>query len=166
MSSGVNRFRERLRVLVDEAGSQSALARKTGVSQQQIARFLTGERQPLTSTAIALARGAGVSLEWLTGAGDDVRLRRGLEAMARMADVVRAVAGLGPKTQRKISDEELDVPLMAAALECADEAIKEMKLDLRDRRRAEFFYAIYEFWRAQHQQPSPEMLQTIVRRLT
>jgi transcriptional regulator with XRE-family HTH domain len=66
-STAMEQFRMRLAILVEMAGSQSELARRAGVSQVQISHFLSGEREPLLTTAIALAEAGGVSLEWLIG---------------------------------------------------------------------------------------------------
>lgn len=60
-------FSRRLSLLAQVAGSQNALARKAGVPQGQISHFIRGRREPVLSTLIKLARGAGVSVAWLIG---------------------------------------------------------------------------------------------------
>jgi uncharacterized protein with PIN domain len=47
--------------------TQLALAEKTGVLQEDISRYITGQREPTSSQLIKLAKGAGVSADWLLG---------------------------------------------------------------------------------------------------
>ena len=60
-------FRDRIAILIEKAGSQSALARQTGCPQGQIGHFFRGEREPVLSTLLKLAHGAGVTVAWLVG---------------------------------------------------------------------------------------------------
>lgn len=60
-------FRERLAALVREAGGQSALAKKAGISQQSLSHYLAGARRPSLETAVKIAHAAGRSMQWLTG---------------------------------------------------------------------------------------------------
>ena len=69
-SSGGGRFRERLAILVQKTGSQSALSKLSGVAQPQISRFLQGDGEPVLSTLISLARAGKVTVAWLIGESD------------------------------------------------------------------------------------------------
>lgn len=62
-------FIGRLRALVGLLGSASALARKAGISQSGLHRYLSGG-EPTRKVLVALARAADVNLQWLmTGQG-------------------------------------------------------------------------------------------------
>jgi len=62
-------FRDRLRELIGRAGSQSAFARKSGVSQQVLSFLERGTNDPSAMAAVLIAAAAGVSVDWLlTGA--------------------------------------------------------------------------------------------------
>ncbi len=62
-------FQDRLHRLVQIAGSANALAKRVGISQSGIQRYLKGG-EPTRKMLIALAEGTGVSLTWLmTGEG-------------------------------------------------------------------------------------------------
>jgi hypothetical protein len=60
---------DRLRLAVREAGGNKAVAKRAGIPGTTLDRYLAGQEMKF-SNAVALARAAGVSLEWLaTGAG-------------------------------------------------------------------------------------------------
>jgi phage repressor protein C with HTH and peptisase S24 domain len=59
-------FVERLRALIAIAGSASALAKKAGISQSGLHRYLSGG-EPTRKVLIALAEAGGVDVAWLTG---------------------------------------------------------------------------------------------------
>lgn len=66
-------FRARVRELADAAGSVNSLARRTGVPQSALARYLNVDKpsEPTLSNLVRLARATGVSVEWLaTGEGE------------------------------------------------------------------------------------------------
>ncbi|MCB9979265.1 MAG: helix-turn-helix transcriptional regulator [Rhodospirillales bacterium] len=63
-------FAQRVRKLVDEAGGQTALARKTGMSPGAIQRYLRGG-DPTRAVLIRMAQVCGVSLEWLVYGRDE-----------------------------------------------------------------------------------------------
>ncbi|PIA70949.1 c repressor [Ectopseudomonas toyotomiensis] len=65
-------FLQRLQRLVQIAGSANALAKRSGISQSGIQRYLKGG-EPTRKMLITLAECTGVSLVWLmTGKGDEV----------------------------------------------------------------------------------------------
>lgn len=68
-------FQERLQRLVQIAGSANALAKRSGISQSGIQRYLKGG-EPTRKMLITLAECTGVSLLWLlTGQGSEVALQ-------------------------------------------------------------------------------------------
>lgn len=64
-------FRSRLRRLTVQLGSQSELARRSGVSQRAISNCLSGRNLPNTDTAARIARAGGRDLTWLYGLDAD-----------------------------------------------------------------------------------------------
>jgi hypothetical protein len=60
-------FLGRLAVLVEIAGSVSALGRNSGISESSIRKYLTGS-EPTRPVLVALARATGVRLAWLVNA--------------------------------------------------------------------------------------------------
>lgn len=62
-------FSARMNYCVEQVGSASALAKKAGISQSGIRRYFTGG-EPSRPHLVAIAKAAGVSIEWLaTGEG-------------------------------------------------------------------------------------------------
>jgi len=57
-------FIERLKVLIDDAGSAEKLAKLSGVSSRNISKYLSGT-DPSRTRLIKLAKGSGVNLSWL-----------------------------------------------------------------------------------------------------
>lgn len=95
-------FTRRLIQVVDEAGGQNALARKTGLAQSGIARLVKGG-EPTLSTLKSIANASGRSLLWLTmGDIDSARPAERSDAadvvMIPILDVV-AAAGAGRDNQ-------------------------------------------------------------------
>ena len=69
-------FRTRLGTLIKRAGSQSAFARLTGISQPLIAYYASGKREPSASAVARIAQVSGVSVDWLlTGKKMPLELR-------------------------------------------------------------------------------------------
>jgi len=58
-------FAERMKVLVEKAGSAEKLASKAGMSSRVIGKYLNGESDPSRSRLVALANAAEVDLVWL-----------------------------------------------------------------------------------------------------
>lgn len=59
-----------MKVLIDQVGSAEKLARLSGMSSRVIGKYLSGDTDPSRERLIALARAAGVTVEWLaTGEG-------------------------------------------------------------------------------------------------
>lgn len=71
MKSDVDRaFIERMQKAADLAGNATKLAEATGISRRSIGDYLAGGSEPSRSRLIAIARAAGVSVDWLaTGEG-------------------------------------------------------------------------------------------------
>lgn len=79
-------FLDRLQRLVQIAGSANALAKKSGISQSGIQRYLKGG-EPTRKMLITLARCTGVSLMWLmTGEGSERSEGSGVESPAAKDD--------------------------------------------------------------------------------
>jgi phage repressor protein C with HTH and peptisase S24 domain len=58
-------FRSRLTQILPKFGSVAELARRVGVSDNAIYKWLAGRGQPSVSNLVALAQAAHVSIEWL-----------------------------------------------------------------------------------------------------
>lgn len=70
----VDNFAARLGYLVRKRGGAASLARAADVSDRVVGKWKAGESEPTVSRLVALARAAGVSVEWLAtgrGAVDD-----------------------------------------------------------------------------------------------
>ena len=65
------KFRERLRVCADKAGSIYALAQKAGFPANTLRRYLV-DSEPTRPKLIAIAKAAGVSVQWLATGEQDV----------------------------------------------------------------------------------------------
>jgi len=63
----VGEERARLALIARRFGGVGELARAVGLSDNAIYKWLAGRGQPSLASAIAIARAAGVSLEWLAG---------------------------------------------------------------------------------------------------
>lgn len=59
---------QRLEICVEKAGGKRALAKKTGISESQIFRYLKGEGEPSLAKLEKIAEGAGVRRAWLLAA--------------------------------------------------------------------------------------------------
>ncbi|MFV2947372.1 XRE family transcriptional regulator [Pseudomonas japonica] len=101
-------FLDRLQRLVQIAGSANALAKKSGISQSGIQRYLKGG-EPTRKMLITLARCTGVSLMWLmTGEGSERSEGPGVESPAGKDDAyayvplydARCSAGSGAWNER------------------------------------------------------------------
>lgn len=58
-------FVGRMRIAAQYAGNATRLAEATGISRRAIAEYLAGKSDPNRSRLIAIAKAAGVSVEWL-----------------------------------------------------------------------------------------------------
>jgi transcriptional regulator with XRE-family HTH domain len=64
-----DKFRARMKDIIDSSGSIYALAKRAGTAPNTIRRYLTNS-EPTRPMLIAIAKASGVSLEWLaTGRG-------------------------------------------------------------------------------------------------
>jgi len=71
-------LRARLAFLAKREGSNNAFARRCGVDQGQMGRYISGDREPMLSTLIQIAERAGVTLEWLVaGVGPEKPAQKG-----------------------------------------------------------------------------------------
>lgn len=65
-----NNFITRIDILIESAGGQSALARRSGLSLGAIQRYMKGG-EPTRGALVRLAEGCNVSLSWLVFGTDD-----------------------------------------------------------------------------------------------
>jgi SAM-dependent methyltransferase/transcriptional regulator with XRE-family HTH domain len=80
---------ERLALCATKAGGKRALAKKIGLSEAQLFRYLRGESEPAASKIIAMANAAGLDAGWVltgqtTSPGEGVNLRHDPELFARI----------------------------------------------------------------------------------
>ncbi len=138
-SSDLAQFRARLLILVEIAGNQSELARrsKETVTQKEISRLLKGERDPMLETAIGLATAGRVSLDWLAGRD-------------RRSPLHVPIDNLILKQAKERMDEEYQ----------ADLELEDMPLGTR----AETLVDLYEVHRRDARRPSREKVLEIIRR--
>jgi phage repressor protein C with HTH and peptisase S24 domain len=83
-------FRERIKVLIDLAGSAEKLAKKAGISARVIGKYLAEESDPSRGRLVSLARASDVSIAWL--ADGEGPMRRG-DALISSDHSVHYVSG-------------------------------------------------------------------------
>ncbi len=77
-------------------GGKRRLAEQIEISEPQLYRLISGEHQPKVETLVAIARAAGVRLEWLaTGEGP---MRPDEASVAHGPPMVKGAEGTGPAT--------------------------------------------------------------------
>lgn len=107
--SNSDAFQLRMKELVEHVGSMAEIARKCGLPESTVKKWVDGISDPSRERCIALARGTGVSLLWLvTGEGpmkalqspllrgsQDERFERGILAIAAglLNDLLAAMQG-------------------------------------------------------------------------
>lgn len=80
-------FQNRIKILIDEAGSAEKLAKKSGVGARNISKYASGDGEPARIRLNKLARATGVNLLWLSmGEGP----MRGEDAVYAMGDDVKS----------------------------------------------------------------------------
>ncbi|MGK7345428.1 MAG: LexA family transcriptional regulator [Candidatus Nitrospinota bacterium M3_3B_026] len=63
-------FRQRMEYIAMMAGNATALSKKSGVSRRAVGLYLSGKSDPTRKRLVAMAKAAGVTVEWLaTGEG-------------------------------------------------------------------------------------------------
>ena len=72
MDSG---FIDRIETLIRDAGGQSALARRTGLSLGAIQRYMKGG-EPTRGALLKISAACGVSVQWLMAGGDAVQAQQ------------------------------------------------------------------------------------------
>lgn len=120
-------FIGRLRQLVDLAGNASALARRAGISQSGLSRYLGGG-DPSRKVLLALAQATQTSVEWLASGVGSMQAQEGqgwgtlrklpLLPMGAVPDVVSPVEGTDFSAQafcfRWLSKNGLDISNLIA----------------------------------------------------
>lgn len=89
----IDRFVDRMNVLIRRAGSAAALARMAGVSESVVRKWRDGTSEPSREHCVAIAKADGCSVAWLV-AGEGPERMDGLEsAMQGRSQAVRLDVG-------------------------------------------------------------------------
>lgn len=120
---GTEHFPVRLEAIIRKCGGAASLARAAGLSDRVVGKWKSGESEPNVSRLVALARAAGVSVEWLaTGRGsvdDQVLDDPGLYDEGLDAELVAQAAGelhvLAKEEGIELSAQEVRICVKAAA---------------------------------------------------
>ncbi|QKT03452.1 helix-turn-helix domain-containing protein [Ectothiorhodospiraceae bacterium 2226] len=70
--AGVKGLPQRIAMVADVMGKKE-LARRSGISESQLYRYIGGQSQPTVEPLVALAAAAGVSIRWLVSGEGPVR---------------------------------------------------------------------------------------------
>jgi phage repressor protein C with HTH and peptisase S24 domain len=81
-------FRARLNHLLQRFGSVAEMARRVGVSDNAIYKWLSGRGQPTVANLVALAKTAGVSIEWLATGNEVSTMSRATDGSVQIGDYV------------------------------------------------------------------------------
>lgn len=71
-------LRDRLKMIVDQFGSNSAFARHIGVAETTIRRWINGSVEPKHHSLVGVAAAANVSIEWLMSGKGEMRPQGGI----------------------------------------------------------------------------------------
>ena len=111
---------ERLSLAVARIGTQKEAAAVAGVTDEQIGRWKRGQAKPAFYGIVALAKAAGVSLDWLaTGEGpreDRPRPTQSREKAVDTATVSPTAADAAPDCETKITNEHTESQPVCANL--------------------------------------------------
>lgn len=115
-------FRERLVNLARNHGGFDKLSRLCGLKESTVRKWAAGPSEPNRSRLVSLARGAGVSVEWLAvggGAQEEVKplpaVQAGVNPIA--AEVLRRLGGMLDDYLSHECDRETVVDKFNAALD-------------------------------------------------
>ncbi len=86
LSTTVEDFTTRLELIMRQFGSVAELARAIGVSDNAIYKWLAGRGQPSLPSVVAIARAAGVSVEWLATGRESIARAGGPVSIAAAGD--------------------------------------------------------------------------------
>ena len=112
-------FAERMFQAAQMAGNATRLAEATGISRRAIGDYLAGKAEPSRPRMVAIAKSAGVSLEWLaTGDGK----------MHQNADVFTA---------------QLNIELLEDAILTVEDYIRELKVKIDHSSKAALILLLY-----------------------
>jgi phage repressor protein C with HTH and peptisase S24 domain len=148
-------FRGRLSQLIRAFGSVAMLARKVGVSDNAIYKWLAGRGQPSVANLVALARAARVSIEWLATGREaapsgrasrrfanhsdytfvpryDVRVASGRGAVIRSEQVVDYLAFKTEWVYRRLNAEPRNLLLIEAVGDSMEPTLEDSDLILVD----------------------------------
>jgi len=87
------RFQHRIATVIRRAGGVSALAAASGLSTRVIAKYRNGESDPSRERLVAIARAAGVTVDWLATGNGPMRASGNVveQGSATDEELVRAV---------------------------------------------------------------------------
>lgn len=130
-----DQFQDRLRELIERAGSQSELSRRSGVTQPILSSWLSGSYRPSLRFAAKLATAMNVEVGWLLGESSpalDIKLlAMAIETLEERIDELEIRGEIKLDTRaRMIADEygllarEEQVPTRRRARQIAREIVR------------------------------------------
>jgi phage repressor protein C with HTH and peptisase S24 domain len=108
LSTTIEDLDARLELLMRQFGSVAELARAIGVSDNAIYKWLAGRGQPSLASVVAIARVAGVSVEWLATGREAVAHTGGAVGTAAAGDYAfmpRGEIGVGGRRATRLRSE-------------------------------------------------------------
>src|ERR1700719_751834 len=84
----VKALQSRLDQVLQKFGSVADLARRIGVSDNAIYKWLSGRGQPSVANLVALAKASKVSIEWLATGHESAPVQRGSRRVAENEEFV------------------------------------------------------------------------------
>lgn len=124
--AGLERFKERFAEALDKE-SIYAFAKRTGISESLIRKYLNGTSVPGLDNATLIARSLGVSLDWMT-------------------------TGKGPKqweaqeqATQEPSEPALDMPRLVDAMETVEAGLQDAHSGMRPKPKAELVALVYQY---------------------
>lgn len=131
-------FARRMEDVAKLVGNATLLAQKTAISRRAIGLYMSGEADPTLKKLVAIARAAGVCLEWLaTGNGPKFHNQD------------------GPASQ---CDSSVDTKRLKAVLSAVKEAITDGGYKVSPSQEAEIISGIYELIKSEDQIPKTAII--------
>lgn len=102
----IAQFRARMRLLAEEAGGVAALARKVGMKDSTLRKWVNGPSEPSRGDLVHVARETGVRVEWLaTGEGPRFRKPAEISEEKGSYDPESKASGTQGATEKKADDD-------------------------------------------------------------
>jgi len=113
---------DRLRKAAEIVGSGDALAQKAGIPRSTLETYLTGQADPKASKLALISKATGVNIHWL-------------------------VTGVTPMLLSELQPRgALDAPLLQAAIEGVEEALRATRREMPPEKKAELVLAVYDLY--------------------